>query len=66
MPTHFYEVEHTTDIKNSLSKFYELQDFFSSFYIVANGRREMEFKDKISNSQYENIKIEYRFCLMTG
>ena len=28
MPTHFYEVEHTTDIKNSLSKFYELQDFF--------------------------------------
>lgn len=27
MPSYFYEVEHTTDIKNSLSKFYELQDF---------------------------------------
>ena len=39
MPTHFYEVEHTTDIKNSLSKFYELQDFFSSFYIVAGQYR---------------------------
>ena len=32
MPSHFYEVEHTTDIKNSLSKFYELQDFFANFY----------------------------------
>ena len=40
MPTHFYEVEHTTDIKNSLSKFYELQDFFSSFFIVADQYRE--------------------------
>lgn len=31
MPSHFYEVEHTTDIKNSLSKFYELQDFSPHF-----------------------------------
>lgn len=61
MPTHFYEVEHTTDIKNSLSKFYELQDFFSSFYIVANVCRENEFKDKISNSQYEKIKNRVSF-----
>lgn len=61
MPTHFYEVEHTTDIKNSLSKFYELQDFFSSFFIVANGHREKEFKDKISNSQFDNIKNRVSF-----
>lgn len=27
MPSSFFEVEHTTDMKNSLSKFYELQDF---------------------------------------
>lgn len=61
MPTHFYEVEHTTDIKNSLSKFYELQDFFSLFYIVANGHRENEFKDKISNSQFADIKNRVSF-----
>lgn len=61
MPTHFYEVEHTTDIKNSLSKFYELQDFFSSFFIVANSYRENEFKDKISNSQYDDIKNRVLF-----
>ena len=36
MPSAFYEVEHTTDIKNSLSKFYELQDFQAGFFIVAD------------------------------
>ena len=61
MPTHFYEVEHTTDIKNSLSKFYELQDFFASFYIVANSHRENEFKDKISASIFSSIKSRVGF-----
>lgn len=61
MPTHFYEVEHTTDIKNSLSKFYELQDFFSSFYIVANSCRENEFKDKIDASIFSPIKGRVEF-----
>lgn len=61
MPTHFYEVEHTTDIKNSLSKFYELQDFFSSFYIVANGHREDEFKDKLNASIFSPTKNRVRF-----
>lgn len=61
MPTHFYEVEHTTDIKNSLSKFYELQDFFSSFYIVANGHRENEFYDKLNASIFSPIKNRVEF-----
>ena len=33
MPSDFYEVEHTTDMKNSLSKFYELQDFYPVFHV---------------------------------
>lgn len=61
MPTHFYEVEHSTDIKNSLSKFYELQDFFSSFYIVADLHRENEFKDKLSASIFSPIKNRVKF-----
>lgn len=61
MPTHFYEVEHTTDIKNSLSKFYELQDFFSKFFIVANGHRENEFKDKINASIFSDIVDRVKF-----
>ncbi len=61
MPSHFYEVEHTTDIKNSLTKFYELQDFFSSFYIVADKHRECEFKDKISASIFSSIEKRVGF-----
>lgn len=61
MPSHFYEVEHTTDIKNSLSKFYELQDFFSSFFIVANSHRENEFKDKIGASIFSSIRNRVTF-----
>ena len=61
MPSSFYEVEHTTDIKNSLSKFYELQDFNAGFYIVADTSRKREFDDKISVSMFEPIKDRVAF-----
>lgn len=61
MPSSFYEVEHTTDMKNSLSKFYELQDFNAGFYIVADASRKKEFNDKISVSMFEPIKDRVGF-----
>lgn len=61
MPSHFYEVEHTTDIKNSLSKFYELQDFHAGFYIVAESCRRKEFEDKIDWSIFDSIKGRVEF-----
>lgn len=61
MPSDFYEVEHTTDIKNSLSKFYELQDFFAGFYIVADISRKREFEDKIHVSMFKTIENRVRF-----
>lgn len=61
MPSDFYEVEHTTDIKNSLSKFYELQDFFTKFYIVADAYRKKEFEDKIHASMFSTIEGRVRF-----
>ena len=61
MPSDFYEVEHTTDIKNSLSKFYELQDFSSNFYIVADVCRKEEFNDKINVSMFASIKTRVHF-----
>jgi len=56
MPSDFYEVEHTTDIKNSLSKFYELQDFHSGFFIVANAMRKKEYEDKLHVSMFSSIE----------
>lgn len=56
MPNAFYEVEHSTNIINSLNKFYELQDFRAKFFIVADKKRKHEFEDKISQSIYNSIK----------
>lgn len=56
LPNAFYEVEHTTDIKNSLDKFYELQDYRAKFYIVAAQERKRQYEDIISKSIYREIK----------
>lgn len=56
LPNSFYEVEHSTNILNSLNKFYELQDFRSRFFIVADNKRKNEFNDKINQSIYNSIK----------
>ena len=61
MPSAFYEVEHTTDIKNSLSKFYELQDFHAGFFIVADKQRENEFNDKLHVSMFRPIENRVQF-----
>lgn len=61
MPCGFYEIEHSTNITNSLDKFYELQDFRADFRIVADSKREQEFRDKISRSIYDPIRNLVRF-----
>ncbi|MBO5844040.1 MAG: hypothetical protein J6Q96_04155 [Bacteroidales bacterium] len=61
MPSNFYEIEHTTDIKNSLSKFYELQDFYADFHIVADKCRKKEYEDKLNVSMFEPIKERVKF-----
>lgn len=71
MPNSFFEVEHTTDIQNSVAKFCDLSDFYSHFYIVAPQNRKEQFlkvmnrsafkdmKDRIKFSSYETICEEY-------
>lgn len=56
MPCAFYEVEHSTDIKNSLNKFYELQDFRARFFIIASEERKRQFDEIIQLSIYKEIK----------
>lgn len=61
MPSYFYEVEHTTDFKNSLTKFYELQDFFAKFFMVADTNRKNEFDDKLHFSIFNEIRERVKF-----
>ena len=65
MPAAWYEVEMHTDMRRSLQKFHELQDFFASMYIVAHRDRENEFKDKLLDDSYYDIRGRVKF-MATG
>ncbi|MCW5934289.1 MAG: hypothetical protein KIT45_08330 [Fimbriimonadia bacterium] len=60
-PLAFFEVEHSTDIQNSLLKFVEFQDFYVRFYIVAAGARETELKSKLTQTAFQPIKDRVQF-----
>jgi len=64
MPHSFFEVEHSTDIQNSLIKFNDLQDFNSRMIIVANHKRKTEFENKLSYSSFKNLKTFNRVSFM--
>ena len=61
LPYSFFEVEHSTDIQNSLLKFNDLQDFYSQFYIVGNVARQKEFNTKIGYGAFKDIKTRVKF-----
>lgn len=60
-PESFFEVEHTTDIQNSLLKFNDLQDFVVNFAIVASQDRYREFSTKVSYEAFRKIKTRVKF-----
>jgi hypothetical protein len=61
MPNTFIEVEHSTDIYNSLRKFGELQDFYGDFIIVAPEARKGEFEQKRASTAYRDVKDRVKF-----
>lgn len=61
MPYSCFEVEHSTDITNSLVKFVELQDFHAKFFIVAAAPRRGEFESKINYSAFSTVSDRVRF-----
>lgn len=61
MPHAFFEVEHSTDIQNSLLKFNDLRDFYTQMVIVADERRKAEFDKKLGFDAFGNIKQRVNF-----
>ncbi len=61
MPNSFFEVEHSSDIQNSLLKFYDLQDFYARMVIVADEHRRAEFEQKIRRSALDSIRSRVNF-----
>jgi len=60
-PDSLFEVEHTTDMQNSLLKFLELQDFNVGFNIVAPKSRRQKFEQKVSYTAFAPIKTRVKF-----
>lgn len=61
MPDSVFEVEHSTNIKNSLLKFVELQDFRTKMFIVADDARKGEFTKNIDMSAFKCINKYVEF-----
>lgn len=64
MPHSFFEVEHSTDIQNSLLKFNDLQDFYSRMIIVADKIRKEEYLQKIKYSSFTNLNKDNRVSFL--
>jgi hypothetical protein len=60
-PSAIIEIEHTTNFKNSLLKFLELQDFRLEMKIVAPMERKQEFEKVISMSAFSSIAKHVKF-----
>lgn len=56
MPNSFFEVEHSTDIQNSVTKFCDLQDFNSRFLIVAPQNRREQFEKVMSRTAFKDVR----------
>ncbi len=65
MPHSFFEIEHSTDIQNSLLKYNDLQDFYVRMVIVADEKRHAEFFNKIGYAAFSNLKKNNRVSFLS-
>lgn len=60
LPHSFFEVEHSTDIQNSLLKFCDLQEFNARMVIVADEYRKDEFTRKLNETAFADLRKDNR------
>lgn len=65
MPHSFFEVEHSTDIQNSLLKFNDLQDFAARMVIVADEKRHQEFISKMGYAAFSKLAEDKRVAFLS-
>lgn len=65
MPHSFYEIEHTTDIQNSLLKFNDLKDFSARMVIVADEKRYPEFDSKMKYAAFNLLRENKRVAFLS-
>ena len=65
MPHSFFEIEHSTDIQNSLLKFNDLQDFYVRMAIVADIKRKPEFEAKMRFHAFDELRLNKRVSFLS-
>lgn len=65
MPHSFYEIEHSTDIQNSLLKFNDLKDFSARMVIVADEKRHAEFGSKMNYVAFNVLRENKRVAFLS-
>ena len=60
-PNSIFEVEHSTDFRDALIKFSELQDFKVQFYCIAEEKRKDKFNREIEKTVFKNIRDQVIF-----
>lgn len=65
MPHSFFEIEHSTDIQNSLLKFNDLQDFYARMTIVADIKRKAEFEYKMHFHAFDDLRLNKRVSFLS-
>ena len=65
MPHSFFEIEHSTDIQNSLLKFNDLQDFYVRMAIVADIKRKPEFEAKMRFHAFDDLRLNKRVSFLS-
>ncbi len=65
MPDSFFEVEHSTDIQNSLLKYNDLQDFYACMVIVADEHRRADSSRRLSYAAFEMLRHDIRVSFLS-
>lgn len=65
MPHSFFEIEHSTDIQNSLLKYNDLQDFYVRMVIVADEKRHNEFLSKMEYAAFRTLRENKRVAFLS-
>ncbi len=60
-PATVFEVEHSTNFKNSITKFHDLIDFYTRMVIVSDKQRKRQFDSVLDLSIYKNLKDRVEF-----
>lgn len=60
-PKYCIEVEHTTNVVNSLTKLYQLKQFHVDFFIVASEDKRSKYESEMGKSPYRADKDRFHF-----